>query len=56
MDCHADLYKKNFGRTQDIEILLIVQSRRFMWATRPTNFSGCAGDQAESPSLKGAPP
>src|ERR1700739_4143661 len=53
MDCHADLYKKDFGRTQDIEILLIVQCRRFMWATRTTN-SGCAGDQAKPFPEKGA--
>jgi hypothetical protein len=54
MDCHADLYKKDFGQTQDIEILLIAQSRRFMAATR-TTISGCAGDQAK-PSLERAPP
>jgi fructose-1,6-bisphosphatase I len=53
MGCHADLiYKKDFGQTQDIEILLIAQSRRFIAATRTTT-SGCAGDQAK-PSLKGA--
>jgi hypothetical protein len=27
MACHADLYKKDFGQAQDIEILLIAQSR-----------------------------
>jgi fructose-1,6-bisphosphatase I len=53
MDCHADLYKKDFGQTQDIEILLIVQCRRFMWATRTTN-SGCAGDQAKPLPEEGA--
>jgi hypothetical protein len=28
MACHIDLYKKYFGQAQDIEILLIIQSRR----------------------------
>jgi hypothetical protein len=52
MDCHADLYKQDFGRTQDIEILLIVQSRRFMWATRTINSPAARAIRQKSPFLE----